>query len=185
MSLRIYKIATIFTIVGDSLLVFIYYITISLSTLLPPFFWYDGIPSGMLGGLWSLKRTVIKPPKRWLQVDSWWIVPKCLFPSTHARVRRHTHTRIRASNNAAPCPVGLVPIATRCWDYPLFLIFTFILFLYTSNNSLMEEQCSIMTLILIKSLEDSTTKERSICNGAHLYKISVWPVEGCLYHTKD
>jgi len=32
MSLRIYKIATIFTIVWDSLLVFIYYITISLST---------------------------------------------------------------------------------------------------------------------------------------------------------
>jgi len=95
MSLRIYKIATMFTIVWDSLLVFIYYITISLSTWLPPFFWYDGIPSGMLGGLWSLKRTVIKPPKRWLQVDSWWIVPQCLFPSTHTRAQAHTYTHTR------------------------------------------------------------------------------------------
>ena len=29
---------------------------------------------------------------------------------------------------------GLVPIATRCWDYPVFLIFTFIL-LYTHTYS--------------------------------------------------
>ena len=49
---------------------------------------------------------------------------------TYTRMRRHTHTRIRASNNDAPYSVGLVPITTRCWDYPLFLIFTFILFLY-------------------------------------------------------
>ena len=32
---------------------------------------------------------------------------------------------------ATPCPIDLVLIATRCWDYPVFLILTFILFLYT------------------------------------------------------
>ena len=42
---------------------------------------YDSIPIGMLGGLWSYSvLSLIKPPKRWLQVDSWWIVPIVYFP---------------------------------------------------------------------------------------------------------
>ena len=50
------------------------------------------------------------------------------YTCTQTRTR---HARIRAPNYATPCSVGLVPVATRCWDYPVFLIFTFILFLYT------------------------------------------------------
>ena len=55
----------------------------------------------------------------------------------HTNAHNHTHTRANSEfanhilNYATPCSIGLVPVATRCWDYPVFFIFTFILFLCT------------------------------------------------------
>ena len=45
--------------------------------------------------MWSLKRTIIKPPKRWSQVDSWWIVPSLLLSFFHIFPVLYTTTRYR------------------------------------------------------------------------------------------
>ena len=82
---------------------------------------YDSIPIGMLGGLWSYSVLSLNPRNAdcRLIADESYLLSIFLFLFSfilHITVLRLLFT-------------GRVPIALRCWDYPVFLIFIFILFL--------------------------------------------------------
>ena len=97
----------------------------------------------MLGrGLWLLKRTIIKPSKRWSQVDSWWIVPVFLASFLCAFAALYT---ITCYWDYFIIPIftlilllgdrDQVPNDLHRWDHSLFLIFHFILFLNTLQHN--------------------------------------------------